>query len=41
MSAATSVAGFTFPSLPAGVVITIWSTPATFAGTTFIKVVEG
>ena len=41
ISAATSVAGLTFPSAPAGVVIIILGTPATFAGTTFISVVEG
>ena len=39
--AATRVEGYTFPSAPGGVHITILSTPATFAGSTFIRTDEG
>ena len=35
------VPGFTFPSAPAGVVITIFFTPATLAGNTFINTLDG
>ena len=41
VAAAARMTGFTFPSLPAGVVITISDTPATFAGMTSISTVEG
>ena len=40
-TAAANVAGFTFPSRLQGVVMTIFSTPATFAGNTFIRTEEG
>ena len=33
--------GFTLPSFPAGVVMTISDTPATFAGITSMSTVEG
>ena len=39
--AATSVVGYIFPSLSGGVHIIICSTPATFAGRTFIRTDEG
>ena len=38
---ATSVVGYTLPSLSGGVHIIICSTPATFAGRTFIRTDEG
>ena len=40
-AAAARMLGFTRPFAPAGVVITISRTPATFAGITSIKTVEG
>ena len=40
-TAAARMAGFTLPSRPAGVVMTISGTPATRAGMTSIKTVEG
>ena len=39
--AATSVVAYTSPSALHGVVMTIFSTPATFAGITFIRTDEG
>ena len=41
MAAAARMTGFTLPSFPAGVVITISDTPATLAGMTSISTVEG
>ena len=39
--AATSVYGFTLPSLPAGVHMATCPTPATLAGMAFMSTVEG
>ena len=41
MTAAARMLGFTLPSRPAGVIITICCTPATLAGITSIKTVDG
>ena len=41
MTAAARIAGFTLPSRPAGVVMTISDTPATLAGITSMSTVEG
>ena len=41
ISAATRVPAFTLPSFEGGVHITILSTPATFAGTTFMRTLDG
>ena len=41
VAAAARMTGFTLPSLPAGVVMTISDTPATLAGMTSMRTVEG
>ena len=41
MTAAARIEGFTLPSRPAGVVMTICPTPATLAGMTSISTVDG
>ena len=41
VAAAARMTGFTLPSFPAGVVMTISATPATLAGITSMSTVEG